>query len=124
MPRLARAPLTRTRTPRPTTSALASLGIVALSDRDEIRPADGLPLFFSTETLARVEPFPASGARGFCPRCKQHIEPGTPAVRCPGCSLWYHMSDEFPCWTYAPQCSACPQETALDADFRWTPEDL
>lgn len=100
------------------------LGLVTLSDRDEIRSADAAPLFFSTETLACVTPFPASAARGLCPRCKQHIDGGTAAVCCPGCGLWYHASDEFPCWTYAPQCSTCPQDTALDTGFRWTPEEL
>lgn len=102
----------------------ATLGLLALTDRDEIRLVNARPLFFSTESLAHVTPFAASGPRGFCPRCKQHIEPGTPAVRCPGCSLWYHASDDLPCWTYAPLCSACPQQTALDAGFRWTPEAL
>ena len=101
-----------------------NLGIIALADRDEIRFANGAPTFFSTEVLAETEPFPASGARGFCPRCKQQIEAATPAVRCPSCGLWHHASDELPCWTYAPQCSACPQATALEAGFRWTPEDL
>lgn len=102
----------------------ATLGLVALSDRDEVRADGGQPLFFSTETRAHVSPFPASGPRGFCPRCKQQIEQGTPAVRCPGCNLWYHSSDDLGCWTYAPHCSVCPQETALDAGFRWTPEEL
>ncbi len=102
----------------------ASLGLVALLDRDELRLARGGPLFFSTETLAQVSPFPASGSRGFCPRCKQPIDAGTPAVRCPGCGLWHHASDDLPCWTYGAQCSACPQETAVDAGFRWTPEEL
>lgn len=100
------------------------LGLAALSDRDEIRTPGAPPLFFSTETLAHVTPFPESRPRGFCPRCKQPIAPGTPAVRCPSCSLWYHASDDLGCWTYAPQCSACPQETALDAGYRWTPEEL
>jgi hypothetical protein len=102
----------------------ASLGLVALADRDEIRLATGRPLFFSTETLARVNPFPTSGTRGFCPRCKQLIDSGTPAVRCPSCGLWHHASDDLPCWTYGPQCAACSQETALDAGFGWTPEEL
>jgi hypothetical protein len=99
------------------------VGLTILSDRDEIRPAGGPTWFFSTETQARVEPFPGSEARGLCPRCQLPIAQGTPAVRCPGCGLWYHQSDEFPCWTYAPQCTACPQPTELDAGFRWTPPE-
>ena len=99
------------------------LGIAVLDDRDEIR-LPNLTAWFSTETRACIEPFPASTARGFCPRCKQAIETGTPAVRCPSCGLWHHASDALPCWTYAPACAACAQDTALDAGFRWTPEDL
>lgn len=99
-------------------------GLTILTDRDEIRPAGGPTWFFSTETQARVEPFPGSEARGFCPRCKLRIAEGTPAVHCPGCGLWYHQCDEFPCWTYASQCSACPQPTELGAGCRWTPEGL
>jgi len=99
------------------------LGLTVLSDRDEIR----LPRFFarfSTETQAHVEPFPESATRGFCPRCKQRIEAGTPAVCCPSCGLWHHASADLPCWSYAPTCAACVQRTAMDAGFRWTPEDL
>ena len=102
----------------------AALGIVALADRDEIHASDGSVLFFSTETLARVEPLPASVVGGFCPRCKQHIAAAEPAVRCPACGLWHHESDAMPCWRYGPHCAACSQETALDAGFRWTPEEL
>ena len=102
----------------------AVLGLSVLTDRDEIRLADGKEFFFSTETLASVEPFPATGVRGFCPRCKQVIAPASPAVRCPGCGLWHHASDDLPCWTYGPHCAACPQDTALDAGFQWTPEEL
>jgi hypothetical protein len=99
------------------------LGLAVLDDRDEIRLPE-LTAWFSTETQAHVEPFPESPARGFCPRCKQAIVAGSAAVRCPGCGLWHHASDDLPCWTYAATCSACAQETALDAGFRWTPEDL
>ena len=102
----------------------AALGIVALADRDEIRASDGSVFFFSSETLARVEPLPSSVARGFCPRCKQHIPAGEAAVRCPACGLWHHQSEAMPCWTYGPHCAACSQETALDTGFRWTPEEL
>ena len=99
------------------------LGLTILSDRDELR-IPGLPVrFFSTETLAYVEAFPES-AGGFCPRCKQPIEPGSSAVRCPGCRLWHHASDDLPCWTYAPVCAGCEHSTAMDACFKWTPEKL
>jgi hypothetical protein len=100
------------------------LGLAVLDDRDELRVSDEHSLFFSTEHIAKVERYPDSGPRGFCPRCKLSIESGSQAVRCPGCSLWHHHADEMPCWTYAPTCAACAQPTALDAGFRWTPEDL
>jgi hypothetical protein len=99
-------------------------GILALSDRDEIRVRGFGSLFFSTETLARVEPFPASDHKLFCPRCKQPIESGALAVRCPGCRVWHHQSADLPCWSYAPTCTLCPHPTEADARFRWTPEEL
>ena len=80
--------------------------------------------FFSTESLTRVEPLPED-VFATCPRCKQAIPPGSMAVRCPSCGVWHDQRDEKPCWTYAERCAACQnQPTALDADFRWTPEDL
>lgn len=100
------------------------LGIVALADRDEIRLAPGSRMFFSTETLATVEPYPADSPRGFCPRCKQRIEPGSAAVKCPACGLWHHASGALPCWTYGENCAACPQATSLEAGFGWTPEEI
>jgi hypothetical protein len=102
----------------------ARLGIHALVDRDEIRIANGAPLFFSTETLAVVEVLPPSAPRTFCPRCKQAIEADTPAVRCPACGLWHHQAVDLECWTYGPRCAACPCESSLDSGFNWTPEDL
>jgi hypothetical protein len=101
-----------------------STGLTVLADRDELRVPGQPPRFFSTETIARVEPFPESTRGGCCPRCRQTIECGTQAVRCPSCGLWHHASDELPCWTYAPTCAACAQDTSPDAGFRWTPEEL
>jgi len=100
------------------------VGIHVLADRDEIRIGGSGSVFFSTERLAHCEPLPASDRALFCPRCRQPIEPGSPAVRCPQCALWHHQSTELPCWTYSPTCALCPQPTELDAGFRWTPEDL
>jgi hypothetical protein len=100
------------------------LGVAVLADRDELRVPGHAARFFSTETLARVESFPESSGGGCCPRCKLTIEAGSPAVRCPACGLWHHSTDEMPCWIYAPTCAGCAQNTAPDAGFRWTPEDL
>ncbi len=118
---------------RPLVNGLpAPHGIVILSDRDEIRwapPHDqpsrsADPIFFSTERLATVTPYPAGGRLGSCPRCKQPLAAGDASVRCPGCNLWHHATDALPCWTYGERCAACQQLTSLDAGFQWTPEDL
>jgi hypothetical protein len=99
------------------------LGLAILSDRDELRVPGQSARFFSTEATAHIETFPES-AGGFCPRCKQAIAPRSAAVRCPGCGLWHHASDDLPCWNYATTCAGCAQDTALDAGFKWTPEEL
>ena len=100
------------------------LGIHALRNRDEICVA-GQRHFFSTEELAHVTPFPGLAQPAFCPRCKQKVEVGAPAVACPHCHAWHHQSDEFPCWTYDSTCALCQlQSTALDAGYSWTPDTL
>jgi len=100
------------------------VGIHVLADRDEIRIGGRGSVFFSTERPARCEPLPPSDRSLVCPRCRQPIEPGTPAVRCPQCALWHHQSADLPCWSYAPTCALCPRSTEQDAGFQWTPEDL
>jgi len=100
-------------------------GIRALRDRDEVRIGEAEPVFFSTESLAAVEPFPGAGRAIFCPRCKQEIPVGARAVRCPQCGVWHHQTEELPCFSYAPTCGAlCPQKTELGAGFQWTPEEM
>lgn len=113
-----------------------SLGIRVLRDRDEILLPNSLPsdppdtepqrIFFSTERLAIVEPFPGGKKPVFCSRCKQIIEEGQLSVRCPSgrCGIWHHETVDQPCWTYSDKCSNCDQATALDAGYRWTPEML
>ena len=104
------------------------LGIHVLRDRDELRVGN-TRAFFSAESLAVVEPFPGSERPTLCPRCKLEIEAGKAAVRCPKCRVWHHQCpgepDKLGCWLYSEKCAAdCGQPTALDAGFRWTPEDL
>jgi len=99
------------------------LGIRALKDRDEI-VVGGERLFFTKERLAMAQPFPGAGQAVFCARCKQEIASPCPAVRCPACGTWCHESEDLPCWTYAVACPLCDQPTALDAGYRWTPEEL
>ena len=97
-------------------------GVRLLRDRDEIRAAPSRTLYFSTETLARVVEFVAGERTLFCGRCRQPMKTGQLAVCCPECSIWYHQSDEFPCWTYTPACAICGHSTALNSQFSWTPE--
>ena len=98
-------------------------GLRAIADRDEIRVNGSGVVFFSTETLARVEEFSGAERPVFCGRCRQQVNKGDPAVRCPQCGIWYNQSDKFPCWTYAEKCAFCPQATSLAAGYNWVPED-
>jgi hypothetical protein len=104
--------------------APVAAGLRVLADRDEIR-VDGEVRYFSTESVAVVVPLPATERSLYCGRCRLKIEAGSPAIYCPTCAIWYHQSAELPCWTYAPKCGYCPQQTALDldAEFAWTPEE-
>jgi hypothetical protein len=98
-------------------------GVKVIADRDEIRVAGQPSMFISTEVLAQVTPFPGVAQPLFCPRCKQPIDRGTEAVKCPECHVWHHQSTDLPCWTYTETCALCAHRTALDASFMWTPED-
>ena len=100
------------------------LGVRVVADRDEIFVAGVGKLYFSTESLARAASFPGAEQTLYCPRCKQAVEQETQAVRCPQCRVWYHHSEDLPCWSYTETCALCPQPTALDAGYRWTPEEL
>jgi hypothetical protein len=100
-----------------------SLGLRVLADRDEIRVEGAGTVFFSTEVLPRVEPFPIRDRQLFCGRCKDPLVPEKPAVRCPDCGVWHHQCERRGCWTYAEKCAMCDRATALDQGFRWTPED-
>lgn len=106
--------------------APVTAGLRVLEDRDEIRLAGGAPIWFSTESLARVEPAPAfAGRKRRCPRCSDPIEAGSPAVCCPRCGVFSHEQQDRACFTYqkAP-CAACGEFSELDGSFHWTPEGL
>lgn len=104
---------------------LLQTGIQVLADRDEIAVEGKEPVFFSTETLARAETFQGGEAEVLCPRCKRPLEDGARVVKCPLCGLIYHHGSErdSDCWTYGPSC-CCGQTTAMDAGFRWTPDEM
>lgn len=99
-------------------------GIRALEDRDEIRISGLDGVFFSTESLAEIVAFREGDRPVACGRCREVISEGTPAVRCPGCGVWHHQSEEFPCWTYAERCACCEQATDLGTGYRWTPDKV
>jgi hypothetical protein len=98
----------------------------ALGDRDATALGDRQVLFFSSEQLAQVLPFPGKDDHTSCIRCKLPLESGTPAVRCPApeCGFWHHQSDDQSCWTYTAACASCGHPTAFDADFQWSPWEL
>ena len=98
-------------------------GIRMLADRDEILSAGAGRIFFSTERPPCVEPF-AGAADTCCALCKLPIETGTPAVGCPNCGVFYHENDKHRCWTRRSTCLLCDYPTALDAGYRWSPEQL
>jgi hypothetical protein len=99
-------------------------GLCLLHDRDEILIGAQRRLYYSTEELASVEPFPGGNGPVYCARCRQAIQPATPAVRCPACGHWCEQSETKPCWTYGPTCPMCEQPTAFDTGLRWSPEEL
>lgn len=101
-----------------------TLGVRVVADRDEISVEGIGSFYFSTEALARVEAFPGAEQALYCPRCKQQVGKDNPAVKCPQCGVWYHQSEDLPCWSYSETCALCPQLTDLDAGYRWTPEEL
>jgi hypothetical protein len=107
------------------------VGIRVLRNRDEILCQDqatGLRrYFFSTERLVQIEPFPALDGANRCPRCKQPINKGDMAVRCPNpqCRVWHHQKEDLPCWSYSPTCAMqCGWPTDLSAKYHWNPEEL
>lgn len=99
------------------------IGMRVLDDHDEVEIAGVGTFFFSTESLARIEPLPEMERAITCVRCKLPIELESPAVRCPNCRVWHHQGGEYECWTYSEGCAACSFSTRLDDRYRWTPEE-
>jgi hypothetical protein len=93
------------------------LSLSLLHDRDEIAVGNA-KVYFTTESLPTVGPFPGSAETLFCARCKSALAAGALAVQCPGCHLWYHAYDDRPCWTYHTHC-VCGHPT--HGDFVWRP---
>jgi hypothetical protein len=102
------------------------LGAHVLTERDEIRGANGRRLYFSTERLQEVVLFPGGDREMCCARCRNQIAKDALALNCPGCGTWCHQSEELPCWRYSgsTHCPLCDQSNDPDAGFRWTPTEL
>lgn len=100
------------------------LGLRRLRHQDEIRFSGQPPIYFSTERLAVVQPFPGAERPVHCVRCRQEIVRASPAVQCPGCGLWHHAdaAAQRPCWSYAPTCASCSTATTQNG-FAWIPEE-
>ena len=97
-------------------------GVRLLSHRDEVQ-ASGGRFFFASERIAEVLPF-SGETPAACPVCKLAIDPGSPAVRCPGCGVAHHQNERRACWTHRATCIVCSHSTCLDGRFRWSPETL
>jgi hypothetical protein len=98
-------------------------GLRVLADKDEIAIGDRTPLFYTTESVAEIESFAGSAREIFCPRCTLPIGKDKLVVRCPNCGIIHHQDAELGCWTYAAGCAVCAHPTAMEAGFRWTPEE-
>lgn len=97
-------------------------GLRVLRDRDEILGPRGDRLWYSSERLAEVAPFVGEeDAR--CPRCRGGIVRGVAAVACPGCGVFYHSSEERPCFLFHDSCVICGHATCglAEPEFGWTP---
>lgn len=102
------------------------IGVRVLADRDAIALGDVRVMFFSSERLAQIVPFPGRDDGTCCIRCKLPLEPGVPSVRCPApaCGFWHHQCDDTPCWTYTESCAGCGHPTAFESGFQWSPSEL
>lgn len=97
------------------------LGTRSIKHRDEIL-VDGERFFFSTESLATIEPLPTLEHAVHCARCKQSVATGDLAVRCSGCGAWHHQNEKFGCWAYDGKCALCDFVTEMSGGYRWTPD--
>lgn len=78
--------------------------------------------FYSSESPAVVEIFQPGESRILCPRCNGEVTEGE-VVRCPGCRMYFHQSQERACFTYGETCSVCNTPTVLGEEG-WNPAML
>jgi hypothetical protein len=104
-------------------------GLHILEHRDEIL-VRGERFYFSSESRPIVTVFhlEEGARRPTCPICRGALRDGEQAVRCPGCSRWFHQTEAAEgkrgrtCWTYAPTCRFCQHPTSLTGELAWRPE--
>ncbi len=97
-------------------------GLRLLRDRDEIQAGGSAALYFSEESPAVVVPYPGKDPV-VCPRCRTSVKYQDKAVQC-RCSLFFHQTEELPCYDHAAECPACRARTSLDDSFSWTPDGV
>lgn len=102
---------------------VSQTGLHVLRSGDEIRTHDGATFVFSTERRVEIVTFPGAGRAVRCGRCTTELEAGTPAVRCPGCSSWYHEHGDFNCWSSVPFCQVCGHRSAAGGAHGAPPEE-
>jgi hypothetical protein len=103
-------------------------GLRVLEHRDEILVEESR-FYFSAESRPFVTPFQLDNGsrRPTCPVCRGPLRDGETAVRCPGCSRWFHQLEVKDgqrgrtCWTYAATCRFCQHPTSLSGEPTWTP---
>jgi hypothetical protein len=101
--------------------------VTRLEHMDLINVGPRVCLFFSTESLAEIVPFPGiEGGACICARCKTPIAVGEPAISCPRCRAWSHESAKLPCFRYpgSHTCPACPHPNAAGAGYQFNPAAL
>jgi hypothetical protein len=107
----------------------AAGGLRLLEHKDEV-VVGRHRFYYSSESapvlaVFRVE---AAARTTTCPVCRGVIKDGTQAVRCPGCTRWFHQIEPIDgqparrCWTFAPTCRICNHPTPLTGEPGWRPE--
>jgi hypothetical protein len=102
-------------------NGIPPFSLSVIRDKDEIS-YNGQRLYFTEEQVAKIE-LKQDDSVIFCPRCKDVIKQKTEVVRCPGCGLLYHESEEEDkkCWSYDTRC-ICSHTTKFE--LIWKPPTI
>ncbi len=100
-------------------------GIRRLRHMDEICADNGEVIgYFLAYSPPRVVEFnEAQHGHLSCPICTRPLS--GPCVECPRCSVWFHETEAYPCWSGGETCptAGCPQKTRLDGEPDSIPEN-